>query len=78
MICAEDHYTKYFPHKDEVTQFLKGNSKPVVLTDHFPPQQQQMIAQNPIPLQGGQTCHVDDSTSAYVLMMANDIITLNT
>jgi hypothetical protein len=49
MICVEDNYTKDCPHKDEVTWFLKGNSQPTVLTYPFPPQQQQMIAQNPVP-----------------------------
>ena len=53
MICIEGHYTQYFPRKDEVTWFLKGNSQPTILTDLFPPQQQQMISQNFVPLQGG-------------------------
>ena len=35
-----------------------------------------MIAQNHAPSQGGQTGHVDASTSAHVLMMANEIVTL--
>ena len=49
MICTEDHYTKDYPHKDEVTWFLKGNSQLAVFADPFPPQQQQMIAQNLAP-----------------------------
>ena len=51
MTCAKDNYTKDCPHKDEVTRFLKGNSQPPVLKDHFPPQQQQMITQNLAPSQ---------------------------
>ena len=78
MIFSKDHYTKDCHHKDGVTWFLKGNSQPAVLKDPFSSQQQQMIAQNNSPLQGGQTSHVDDSTSGHVLMMANDTVTLTT
>ena len=78
MIYAKDHYTKDCPRKDEVTWFLKGNSQPMVLTNPFPPQQQQMIAQNIVPSQGVQTGHIDASTSAHVLMMANETISLMT
>ena len=78
MICVENHYTKDCPHKDEVTQFLKGNSQPAVLIDTFPPQQQQIISQNPVPSQGGQIGHVDASTSAHVLMMANETVSMTT
>jgi hypothetical protein len=31
MICVEDHYTKYYPHNEEITRFWKGNSQPAVL-----------------------------------------------
>lgn len=57
---------------------FKGNSQPVVLKDPFPLQQQQMITQNPAPSQRGQTGHADASTSAHVLMMANETISLMT
>ena len=76
MICVEYHYTKDFPCKDEVTWFLKGNSQPAVLTDPFPPPQQQIIAQNHVPSQGGKIGDVDASTNAHVLMMANETISL--
>ena len=46
--------------------------------DPFPPQQQQMIAQNPVPSHGGQKSHVDASTRTHVLMMANETITMTT
>ena len=78
MICVKDHYTKDCPHKDEITRFLKDNSQPTVLKDPFRPQQQQIITQNPSPLQGGQTGHADASLSAHVLMMANETIALTT
>lgn len=55
---------------------MKGNSQPAILKDSFHPQQQQMITQNPTPLQGGQTGHVDASSSTHVLMMANEIVAL--
>ena len=54
MICVEYHYTIDYPHKDEVTRFLKINPQPTVVKDPFPLQQQQMITQNLAPLQGGQ------------------------
>jgi hypothetical protein len=28
MICEEDHYMKYFPHREVVTKYLKGTSQP--------------------------------------------------
>jgi hypothetical protein len=71
MICEEDHYTKYFPHCEEVAKFMKGTSQPVVLTNPFPIQQQQMVAQNHVPPQGGNAVHPhhkDASLSAQVLM----------
>ena len=37
-----------------------------------------MIAQNLVPSQGGETGHVDSSTSTHVLMMANETIALTT
>jgi hypothetical protein len=54
LICGDDHYTKYCPHHEEVTKFLKGTSQPTVLTDPFPPQQQQMVSQNPCPSARGK------------------------
>ena len=80
MICGEDHYTKGCPHREEVNKFLKGNSQPIVLTNPFPPQHQQMVAQNPAPLKGGHAGHpsqVDASTCARVLM-CTETIDLNT
>ena len=50
----------------------------MVLKDVIPPHQQQMITQNLAPYQGGQTGHVDDSTSAHVVIMANETIALTT
>ena len=78
MICGDDHYTKDYLDKDQVTKFLKGDSQPTVLTDPFPPQKQQLVTQNPAPSQGGEIGHADDSTSIHVLMMANETVTLMT
>ena len=78
MICGEDHYTKEFRHKDQFTKFLKGNSQPTVLTDPFPPQQKQLVTQNPAPSQDGKVGHGDASPSAHVLMMANETVALTT
>jgi hypothetical protein len=69
MICEEDHYMKYFPHREVVAKYLKGTSQPV--------QQQHLVAQNPVPLQGGDpghSHHGDASTSAsevYMFKMVN-------
>ena len=57
---------------------FERNSQPMVLKDHFPPQQQQMITQNLAPSQGGQTGHAYASSSAHVLMMANESVALMT
>jgi hypothetical protein len=35
LICGEDHYTQYFPHREEVSKIFKVNSHPVVLTHPF-------------------------------------------
>jgi hypothetical protein len=68
MICEEDHYTKYFPHHEVVTKFMKGTSQPV--------QQKNMVAQNPTPPQGGNTGHShhgDASTSASEVYMFKEV-----
>jgi hypothetical protein len=36
LICGEYHYTRDFPHRDEVARLFKGNSQPTVLTQPFP------------------------------------------
>ena len=48
----------------------------MILRDHFPLQQQQMITQNLAPSQGGQIGHADASTSTHILMMDNETIAL--
>jgi hypothetical protein len=66
-LCKGSLYTGLSP-RDEVNQFLKGGPQPVVLTNPFPPQQQQMVAQNPSPLQEGNVGHPpqgDASSSAH-------------
>jgi hypothetical protein len=54
LICGDDHYTRGYPHCDEVAKLFKGNSKPVVLTQPFP-QQQSMVSQT--PSLGGSSSH---------------------
>jgi len=64
MICEEDHYTKYFPHREVVTKYLKGTSQLV--------QWQHLVAQNPSPPQegnAGHSHHGDASTSTYEVYM---------
>jgi hypothetical protein len=44
LICDEDHYTKYCLRRANANHFLKGTSTtPVVLTNPFPSQQNQMV-----------------------------------
>jgi hypothetical protein len=66
MICAEDHYTKDCPHREEVTKFMKGTSQPAILTNPFLTQQQQMVALNTAPVQGGNAGHpnLEDASSS--------------
>jgi hypothetical protein len=67
LICGDDHYTRDYPHRDEVAKLFKGNSQPVMLTQPFP-QQQSMVAQTPSP--GGSSSHPHDeaSSSAHIYM----------
>ena len=54
MVCSEDHFTKYCPHLTKIQQYVKGHPlQPIFLTNTFPPQQQQMVAQTPTPPNGG-------------------------
>jgi hypothetical protein len=67
LICGDDHYTRDFPHRDEVAKIFKGNSQPAVLTQPFP-QQQSLVAQTPT-LGGSSNQPPDDaSTSAHIYM----------
>jgi hypothetical protein len=68
LIFGDDHYTKDYPHHDEVAKCFKGNSQPIVLTHPFP-QQQSMVAQT--PSLGGSSNHPfhdETSTSAHIYM----------
>ena len=60
---------KECPRHDEITQFLKTNSTPVVLTDSFPSQQQLI---DHMSNQG------NSSSSEEVHMMSSDTINLQT
>jgi hypothetical protein len=75
IICGDNHYTRYCPHRNEVAKIFQGNSQPTVLTHPFP-QQQTMVAQTPSP--GGSSSHPHDeaSTSAHTYMFNG--INLNT
>jgi ribosomal protein L44E len=57
IICGDDHYTRDFPHFDEVAKLFQGNSQPIVLTHPFP-QQQSMVSQTPSPR--GSSSHPHD------------------
>ena len=55
MVCDSlEHYTKAFPCLQEVQQYVKDcPNQPKVLTNPFPAQQQQVLAQNHAPPPGG-------------------------
>jgi hypothetical protein len=36
LICGDNHYTRDYPHHDEVAKLFKGNSQLAVLTQAFP------------------------------------------
>ena len=40
LLCEGDHFIKECPRRDKITQFLKTNLAPAILTDPFPSQQQ--------------------------------------
>jgi hypothetical protein len=80
LICGDDHYTRYFPHRDEVAKLFKGNSQPAVLTQPFP-QQQSLVAQAPAPPTGGNPNHPpseEASSSAHIYMFNGIYLTTRT
>ena len=40
LLCDGGHFSKECPRRDKISQFLKSNPAPAVLTDPFPSQQQ--------------------------------------
>ena len=60
---------KEYPRCEEITQFLKNNLAPVILTDHFPSQQQLI---DHMSNQG------NSSSSEEIRMMSLDTISLKT
>jgi len=80
LICAEDHYTRDYPHQDEVSKFLKGDPQPVILTHPFP-QRQSKVMKNPTPPQGGNLGpppKEDPSSSAHIYMFNGVYLTSRT
>ena len=47
LICNEEHFTRDSPHREEVNQFLKYSTSPIMLTDPFPNQETHLIAWDP-------------------------------
>jgi hypothetical protein len=77
LICGDDHYTRYYPHHDEVAKLFKGNSQPVVLTRPFP-QQQYLVAQTPTAGGSSNQSHDEASTSAHIYMFNGINLTTHT
>ena len=69
LLCRGDHFSKECPRRDEITQFLKTNPTPVVLTDPFPSQQQLI---DHMSNQG------NSSSSEKTRIMSSDTINLQT
>ena len=69
LLCGGDHFTKECPHREEITQFLKTNHAPAILTNPFPSQQQ------PIDHMSNQG---NSSSSEKIHMMSLDTINLQT
>jgi hypothetical protein len=66
LICGDDHYTKDFPRRAEVTKFLQGTTKPptlTILSQPFPSQQQAQLVIHDQP---------SPSNTSYVLMCTGD------
>jgi hypothetical protein len=75
MICMEDHYMKDFPHREEVTKFLKGTSQPAVLTNPFPNSTTTNGCTKSCPSARGKTGHShhgDASSSTTQVFMCKD------
>ena len=53
LFCGEDHFSRNFPSKETIQQFLKSGVKPLpTLVNPFPSQQdQKMVVKNPNPQQ---------------------------
>ena len=68
-MCSGEHFSKECPHQDEISQFLKSNPTPAVLTDPFPSQQQLI---DHMSNQG------HSSSSEEIRMMSSDTIHLQT
>ena len=69
MLCGGDHFSKECPRRDEISQFLKSNPAPIVLTDPFPSQQQLI---DHMSNQG------NSSSSEEIHMMSSNTINLQT
>jgi hypothetical protein len=48
LICGDDHYTQYCPHRHKFEKRFKWNSQPIVLTWTFP-QRKSMVTQTSPP-----------------------------
>ena len=68
LLCGGDHFTKECPCRDEINKFLKSNPAPVVLTDHFPSQQQ---------LIDHMSNHGNSNSSEEICMMSLDTNSVN-
>lgn len=73
MVCIEDHFTKVCLHLTKVQQYVKSQASQLkILTNPFPTQQQQMVATNLAPPQGGNAGHPQQgggSCNSNVLMV---------
>ena len=81
LACKEDHFTKDYLHLIDVHKFMEQskNPTPVVLTNPFPTQHQQMVAQVPTQQPATQSATAlskAGSSSVHIIMV--DVIDLTT
>jgi hypothetical protein len=77
LIYGDDHYTRDYPHRDEVPKIFKGNSQPTVLTQPFP-QQQSLVSQTPTAGGSSNQTHDEALKSAHIYMFNGINLTTHT
>ena len=81
LACKEDHFTKDYPCLADVPKFVEQskNPTPVMLTNPFPTQHQQMVAQVPAQQPANQSAVAPSgasSSSVNILMVASVDLTM--
>jgi hypothetical protein len=66
LACKEDHFTKYYPCLMDVQKFVEEGKNPtqIMLTNPFPTQHQQMVAQVPVQQPANQSALAPSGASS--------------